>query len=71
MNGVGVFLLEYLAASWKKNSLQILRKVFFGYLWLGSYNPQTSRGGQMDLPIGFSNPKFEAFKQAKWNFQYL
>ena len=27
-------------------------------------------GGQMDPPpIGFSDLKFEAFKQSKWNFQ--
>ena len=36
-------------------------------------NPQLSKGGggQMDHPIGFSDLKFEAFKQWKWNFQYL
>ena len=28
-------------------------------------------GGQMDPPIGFSDQKFEAFKQSKWNFQHL
>ena len=28
-------------------------------------------GGQMDPPIGFSDLKFEALKQSKWNFQYL
>ena len=27
-----------------------------------SINPQTSKGGQMDPPIGFSDLKFEAFK---------
>ena len=29
------------------------------------------KGSQMDHPIGFSDLKFEAFKQSKWNFQYL
>ena len=27
--------------------------------------------GQIDPSIGFSDLKFEAFKQSKWNFQYL
>ena len=30
-------------------------------------NPQISKGGQMDPPIGFSDLKFEAFKQSKRN----
>ena len=29
------------------------------------------RGGEMDPPISFSDLKFEAFNQSKWNFQYL
>ena len=28
-------------------------------------------GGQMDTLIGFLDLTFEAFKQSKWNFQYL
>ena len=32
---------------------------------------RTRGGGQMDPPIIFSDLKFEAFKQSKWNFQYL
>ena len=28
-------------------------------------------GGSNEVPIGFLDLKFEAFKQSKWNFQYL
>ena len=41
------------------------------------FNPRTSKGGWGGgggvkwIPIGFSDLKFEAFKQSKWNFQYL
>ena len=35
-------------------------------------NDQGGGGGESNGPsIGFSDLKFEAFKQSKWNFQYL
>ena len=35
-------------------------------------NPRTFKEeGQMAPPIGFLDLNFEAFKQSKWNLQYL
>ena len=44
------------------------------YCYLTQLNPRTSKGvsnGPLRRPIGFSELKFEVFKQSKWNFQYL
>ena len=39
----------------------------------GTLTLERPRGGGVKWtpPIGFSDLKFEAFKQSKWNFQYL
>ena len=57
---------------WKfVNKHQILN---YGLIFSQFY-PRTSKGGggggSNGPPIGFSDLKFEAFKQSKWNFQYL
>ena len=64
--------------------VRIIRSIILSTCWLYLYivhdglvfphvlilTPPNVQGGQMD-PLGFSDLKFEAFKQSKWNFHYL
>ena len=53
--------------------LRIKKKIKYKIVRIGNINVGT-RGFQMDPPPppkGFPDLKFEAFKQSKWNFQYL
>ena len=52
----------------KQTTPRANKHFYLHQIWLTLERPRGGGGGQMDPPIGFSDLKFEAFKQSKWNF---